>query len=65
MSLGSETNSRRLSFDSANDALDYARQTVEDSNRWLAFHSINLPNRYERVNLDVDTTWYSARDAHQ
>jgi len=37
-----ESNPTRLSFKSHNDALDYAKQLAQDSNRWLSNHNVNL-----------------------
>jgi hypothetical protein len=49
-----ESNPPSLSFKSHDDAVNYANQLVEDSNRWLAVHNINLCQRYENLNLEVD-----------
>ena len=38
----------RLSFSSHEDALDFARQSVEDSKRFLVAHNANLIERYEQ-----------------
>jgi hypothetical protein len=55
----------RLSFDSREDALDYARKLVEDSRRWLSVHNVNLRQRYEDARLEIAVECRTAPDAEQ
>jgi hypothetical protein len=43
---GKETYSAALSFSSHDDALDFARRSVEKSNDWFAAKRVDLVNRY-------------------
>jgi hypothetical protein len=43
----------RLSFKSHDDALNYARKLVEDSNRWLVVHEFNAANRYMLGDVEI------------
>jgi hypothetical protein len=64
-STGSEDqiNSSGLCFYSRDDAFNYADELVQDSNSWLAAHSLDFANRYELLNLEVDVACRSVRDA--
>ena len=41
-----DAKSARLSFDSHDDTLDYARKFVEDAVRWQSVHELNAADRY-------------------
>ena len=55
-------NATPLSFDTANDAIDYANKLVEDANRWLAVNDIDFCKRYESLNLYIQVCFRSALD---
>lgn len=55
----------RARFDSHDDALDYARNIVEDSNRWLATHALDIAERYKRGVLEVCVVCRSGSDAEK
>jgi hypothetical protein len=42
-----------LRFESHNDALDYASQLVEDSNRFLTANKLDIANRYKKGELEI------------
>jgi len=43
----------RLRFRSHNDALDFARNSIQRSTRWLALHSLDFPKRYKEGNFEI------------
>jgi hypothetical protein len=45
--------SRRLRFDTRDDALDFSKKSVEDSQRWLAAHHINLAQGYAKGDFEL------------
>ena len=51
--LGDVTKPSSVRFDSQEDALNFARQCVEDSNRWLATYDLNFVKRYEKGELAI------------
>ena len=42
-----------LRFESHDDALDFARKSVEDGNRWLAVHKLDIAERYARGECEI------------
>jgi len=43
----------RLSFNSHDDALDYADELVEEGNHWLAIHELNVAQHYMRGDAEI------------
>lgn len=58
-----QTDAARLTFDSHEAALDFAKHGVEDANRWLAAHSLNLADHYERLKLEIVVRCVPTSDA--
>lgn len=50
----------RLSFNSHDDALNYADKLVEESNRWLAVHEFNISHRYKKGDLEIRKLCFQA-----
>ena len=55
----------RLSFDSHEAALDFAKQGVEETGRFLARHSLDLADHYKHMKCEVVTKCRSMRDASE
>ncbi len=55
MAIASSENSNVLGlrFDSQQDALDFADQSVQDSKNWMAFHSLDFAKRYKDAELEL------------
>ena len=53
MGSANQAESARLCFEGHDDALDYARELVQDSNRWLSVYNLNLAHRYKHLGLEV------------
>ncbi len=60
-----EADSAGLCFDSGDDALDHACKCVEDGNRWLAAHNLDIAHRYEEGDLDIVLNVHTRLDAHE
>ena len=50
---GDQSNTARLCFDSQDDALDFARRSVEKSQNWLARNSLDFAKRYKEGELEI------------
>lgn len=59
---GKQLEPSSLSFDSHADALNFARHCVQNGNNWLAAHSVNIAERYERLECDVNLRLCSSRN---
>lgn len=55
----------RLCFNSAEDALNFARHSAEDSVRWLTANRIDLYELYKNSHLELVIRFVSMRDADQ
>lgn len=59
-----KTKAPSLSFNTADDAANYAMQLVELSNRWFSRESSGLIERYKRRNFYIHTDIFSSSGAH-
>jgi hypothetical protein len=48
-----------LSFDTHDDALNFADKLVEDSKHWLSVHKLDIVNRYKKHDLNVHVEFTS------
>jgi hypothetical protein len=55
----------RLSFNSHDDALNYANKLVEDSIRWLAVHELNIADRYKSGDVELYVRCTASADAEE
>jgi hypothetical protein len=55
----------RLRFESHDDALNYADKLVEDGNRWLAVHELNVADRYVSGELEIRINFRARRTAEE
>lgn len=60
-----EAESRGLSFGSHQDALDFARKSVEDSHRWLLGQKVDFAEDYKKGNIEIVIRVRTGRDTHQ
>lgn len=61
MSSGPKANGLR--FDRAEDSLNFARQSVEESRRWLAARGLTVANRYEQGEFCLRTALYLSTES--
>lgn len=50
---GNQANAGRLRFESQDDALDFARRSVEKSRDWLARNSLDFAKRYKEGEIEI------------
>src|SRR5690349_3104284 len=59
---GHDAEPPRLRFDSRDDALHFALQSVEDSDRWLSLKRGDIGDLYQRGNVELVLRWRPARE---